>query len=59
MYILVKGLPNAPEDHFGPFGTKDRAERYAKAGIEGPWYITKLIVPYTVVKQIIWRNNDN
>lgn len=63
MYILKVTDPVTKlTDYTGPFGTVDRAHEYAKSIPD--WQkmtisTQPLIVPYNIVKQIIWRSNDN
>jgi hypothetical protein len=53
-------------DHFGPFPTKDRARRYLLVGRRQltdndefrTFTIEPLIVPYTVVRKIDWRSDQ-
>lgn len=63
MYVLkVKKPEDVEATFYGPFGTVERAHEYAKS-IEG-WSrcvikTEPLVVPHNIVKQIVWRSNDN
>lgn len=61
MYVLEVRKPNGHREYYGPFGTEDRARRYAGAEGWDPGMsdVIPLIDPYGVVKQIVWRSNDN
>ncbi len=60
MYLLVAGKPNGSVEYYGPFGTEERAKTYAQSLTDTQrWHVVPLIIPYSVVKQIVWRSNDN
>lgn len=54
MYVLIH-----KNDTIGPFGSKRRALEYAGTAGYSEFEVKPLIVPYSVVKQIVWRSNDN
>lgn len=62
MYVLTVGRPNGDLTMYGPFPSVKRAEMYAEAVIKSEpqvrcrYYVKELIVPFSVVKNIVYRN---
>lgn len=58
--ILNVGRKNGKVEQYGPFPSDRRAREYA-ASVEDIhlcwWHIKELIVPFSVVKNIIWRES--
>lgn len=58
MYILMVAHKSKKVDAYGPFPSIRRAELYAESiakAMEVRIFIQELIVPYPVVKNVIWR----
>lgn len=64
MYLVVIGFQNGDVDYCGPFPTRTRAEQYGRAAqhdymterrVKIRWHTVPMSVPYSVVKDIVWR----
>ena len=55
MFLLIRGFPNGDVDYFGPFPTKERAEKYAESFDEKcRWHVKPLIVPNCVSVKLVY-----
>jgi hypothetical protein len=65
MYIVIISHINGSVEYHGPFPTRTRAETYghiaeaeliaAKRTVR--WHVVPLVIPYSVVQEIRWRNH--
>lgn len=61
MHILVLSFVNGDVNYVGPFPSEYRASLYAASAVLSygdklaRWFVKPLIVPHTVVFQVLWR----